>query len=351
MRSSPGTSSGQSTTGPAGAQAVARRRLRARVVVGFTSVVVVGASSLVGVGPLAANALATNALAAEACGASPVPTFFTDEVQQPPVAAPDRTDHYTLTAHRGTHKFSSLRPAVPSLGYSTANAKVDYLGPTIITRKDRPIDVTIVNALPKAGKPIFPFDQPNDSNAIVLHRHGGLQTADSDGAPGQEIPPGHSRTNHYPNNQAAAPLWYHDHAQHLTSFNVYEGLAGFMPNTDALEPLFNLPAAAFAKAYVLQDKSFNEDYTLCYSHADPEFFGDLPVVNGTIAPKQTVQPRRCTFTFINGSDSRSYSLALKQVSGTASPAPKMTVVGNDSGYLLRPARIPQARLDRLVRQP
>ena len=40
-----------------------------------------------------------------------------------------------------------------------------------------------------------------------------------------------------------------------------------MPNTDNLEPLFNLPAGNFAKAYVLQDKSFNVDDTLCYTHA------------------------------------------------------------------------------------
>lgn len=157
--------------------------------------------------------------------------------------------------------------------------------------------------------------------------------------PGQEILPGGSRTNHYPNDQAAAPLWYHDHADPGTSYRVYEGLAGFMPNTDALEPLFNLPAGDFGKAYVLQDKSFNADHMLCYTHANPEFFGDLPVVNGTIAPYQQVEPRRYTFTFVNGSDSRFYHLTLQQRSGASDTAPQMTVVGSDSGYLLRPARV------------
>ena len=70
---------------------------------------------------------------------SPRPTFFQDEVGQPPVAAPDSPNHYTLTAHLGTHAFSSDWPAVPTLGYSTANAKVDYLGPTIVTRKGTPV--------------------------------------------------------------------------------------------------------------------------------------------------------------------------------------------------------------------
>ena len=238
------------------------------------------------------------------------------------------------------HQFSSEWSAVPTLGYSTANAPVDYLGPTIVTKEGQPVDVTLVNGLPAAGTQMFPFDQPNDNNAVVMHRHGGLQAAADDGSPGQLIPPGNSRTNHYPDNQAAAPLWYHDHADLTTSYSVYEGLAGFMPNTDNLEPLFNLPSGNFAKAYVLQDKSFNADYTLCYTHANPEFFGDLPVVNGTIAPFQQVEPRRYTFTFINGSDSRFYHLSLQQTGGaTGASAPQMTVVGSDSGYVLHPAKV------------
>ena len=309
--------------------------LRTPFLVVTASCAVVGAGALIPAGPLAPAAHA-----AEECGPSPAATLFTDPVAQPPVAAPDRPGHYTLTAHLGTHQFSSGWPAVPTLGYRTANAKVDYLGPTIVTKKGQPVDVTLANRLPASGTKMFPFDQPNDDNAVVLHRHGGLQAAANDGSPGQEIPPGGSRTNHYPNNQAAAPLWYHDHADLTTSYSVYEGLAGFMPNTDNLEPLFNLPGGNFAKAYVLQDKSFNADHTLCYTHAAPEFFGDLPVVNGTIAPFQQVEPRRYTFTFINGSDSRFYHLSLQQTGGaTGASAPPMTVVGSDSGYVLHPAKV------------
>jgi spore coat protein A len=269
------------------------------------------------------------------------PTFFTDEVGQPPVAAPDSTNHYTLTAHLGSHSFHSGWPAVPTLGYSTANQKMDYLGPTIVTKEGTPINVKIVNALPAAGTTIFPqFGYPNYSNGVILHRHGGLQAAVDDGTPDQIVAPGGTRTNYYPNNQAAAPLWYHDHADSTASFNVYAGLAGFIPNTDTLEPSFNLPAGDFAKAYVLQDKSFDPvTKQLCYTHASPEFFGDLPVINGTIAPKQSVQPRRYTFTFINGSDSRFYHMTLQPTGATTGAAPQMTVVGSDSGYVLKPAKV------------
>ena len=286
------------------------------------------------------------------CGRSPKVKSFQDNVPQPPVARPDSTkhgrDHYTLTAHVGTHSFSPANgwPAVTTLGYSAPGATSDYLGPTIVTRKNRPADVKMINEL-RAGTAIFPFDQPNNNNMLTVHRHGGLQPADSDGGPepiGVEVPPGGSQTQHYPNNQAAAPLWYHDHSDAQTSYHMYEGLVGFIPNTDKREPKFGPPNGDFAKAYMLQDKSFNAHMRLCYSHADPEFFGDLPVVNGLVAPKQAVEPRRYSFTFINASDSRFYHLSLKQTSGSTASTPKMTVVASDSGYLRHPAKVTQSGL-------
>jgi len=71
------------------------------------------------------------------CGqgpSSPVFNQFMDEAVQPPVAAPDRPNHYTLTAHLGSHSFQSDKPAVSTLGFSTANAQMDYLaGPSWIS--------------------------------------------------------------------------------------------------------------------------------------------------------------------------------------------------------------------------
>ena len=43
----------------------------------------------------------------DACAGSPAVNLFTDPVAQPPVAAPDAPNHYTLTAHVGSHLFSS----------------------------------------------------------------------------------------------------------------------------------------------------------------------------------------------------------------------------------------------------
>ena len=280
---------------------------------------------------------------------SPVTTPFVDNVGQPAVAATDSTNHYTLSAHMDTHSFATGWAPVPTMGYdavsvtgsvNTVLSHMAYLGPTIVTKEGTPIQVTIKNDLP-VGTDLFPQWGMSNQNTTVLHRHGGLQPALSDGTPDQQVQPGGgTRTNSYPNNQAAAPLWYHDHADMTTSYMVYAGLAGYMPNTDTLEPLFNLPTGDYSKAYVLQDKSFNPDHSLCYSHGSPEFFGDTPVINGTISPKQAVQARRYTFTFINGSDSRFYNLSMKAAAGNPSTvAPKLTVVGSDDGYLLRPAPV------------
>jgi len=317
-----------------------------------------GTATATAAGQLAPSETATpNSMPADAlCGqqpSSPSATFFTDEATQQPLATPDATNHYTLSAHLGKHSFATGWPAVDSLGYNTVNSKgkvveqVNYLGPTIVTKEGTPVNVKVVNNLPPAGTTMFPrfgygMTPPAvaTGNTVVLHRHGGLQAAADDGTPLESVAPGGSRTNYYPNNQAAAPLWYHDHTDMVTSFNVYAGLAGVMPNTDSLEPSFNLPAGDFAKSYLLQDKSFNADKTLCYTHASPEFFGDLPVINGTIAPKQTVEPRRYTFTFTNASDSRFYHLSLKAAKPTTTTqTPPMTVVGSDSGYVLKPARV------------
>jgi spore coat protein A, manganese oxidase len=308
----------------------------------LTGVLLLGVGSLVWVSAAAGPTAAPALVPPMSCPASPRPDFFSDEATQLPVARPDRPGHYTLTAHLGRHSFASGWPAVPTLGYSAPGTPMNYLGPTIETRQGRPVDVTIRNALPPAGTVMFPFDQHDHGNTIVLHRHGGLQGPEDDGVPAPfqpEIPPGGSHTNHYSNDQAAGPLWYHDHTDMVTAYDMYEGLAGYMPNTDSLERTFGLPDGKFAKAYFLQDKAFNSDHTLCFNHTHAQFFGDLPVINGTIAPRQAVEPRRYTFTFVNGSDSRFFRLGLQQVSGRPGEAPRMTVVGGDSGYLYRPAPV------------
>ena len=82
------------------------------------------------------------------CASSPPVPFFADDVEQQPVAAPDGLFplHYTFTAAvHFTHRFSSSWPPVKTLAYSTANAPMDYDGPTIVTHRFQPVSVTMVN--------------------------------------------------------------------------------------------------------------------------------------------------------------------------------------------------------------
>jgi FtsP/CotA-like multicopper oxidase with cupredoxin domain len=269
----------------------------------------------------------------------PPPQFFVDEAQQPPVAKMDRPHHYTLTAAvHYTHHFASSWPASKTLAYSTHNAHMDYFGPTIITREGHPIDVKLANHLPQPGMPIFPtFPTTNNNNTLTLHHHGGLQDAKSDGAPaplGLEVWPGHSYTYHFPNQQAAAPLFYHDHDDMNTGVHIYPGLIGYSPVTDRREQYFSLPHGRFSKTYSLLSASFDSNMQLCYSK-----WGDMPVINGTIAPKQQVEPRRYLFTFLNESPARFFHLFFQPSAGMSGSPPTMTVVGSDQGYLRHPVRV------------
>ena len=63
----------------------------------------------------------------------------------------------------------------------------------------------------------------------MTHLHGGFVAADSDGSPAvtpNGFGPGETQTVHYPNEQPATLMWFHDHALGATRLNVFAGLAG-----------------------------------------------------------------------------------------------------------------------------
>mgnify|MGYP006197375605 CR=1 FL=1 len=81
----------------------------------------------------------------------------------------------------------------------------------------------------------------------------------------------------------------HDHALGLTRLNVYAGLAGFQFVRDA-DAEAGLPTGEFELPIAIQDKRFLVDASqgtnpLYYpSPWEPEFFGDIPIVNGKAWP-------------------------------------------------------------------
>ena len=72
---------------------------------------------------------------------------------------------------------------------------------------------------------------------------------------------------------------------------------------------------------------------------NPEFFGDVIVVNGRSWPFLNVEPRRYRFRLLNGSNARVYDI---RVDDTTTPpthlaGPPIYVIGTDGGLLDAPA--------------
>jgi spore coat protein A len=168
------------------------------------------------------------------------------------------------------------------------------------------------------------------SARTVVHLHGGHVPPESDGYPEQTILPGESQTFHYPNGQAAATLWYHDHALGITRLNVTMGLAGFYLLRDPAEAALNLPADTYEVPVVVQDRTFRADGSFVYPATWREMvFGDKAVVNGKVWPYLDVDQGKYRLRLLNGSNSRVYTLRL------SNGAP-LTQIGTDGGLLSSP---------------
>jgi spore coat protein A len=191
----------------------------------------------------------------------------------------------------------------------------------------------------------------------VTHLHGARVMPDSDGYPdawvtsdGKAGVVSAADPCHYPNEQAATTLWYHDHALGITRLNVYAGLAGFYLIRDGEEDALNLPSGPYEIPLMIQDRKFGVDGSLLYPPPQDgthpmwmqEFFGDTICVNGKAAPFLEVEPRKYRFRLVNASNSRFYHLTLLPADAKGKPtgapagAPPFRQVGSDGGLLPAP---------------
>lgn len=186
----------------------------------------------------------------------------------------------------------------------------------------------------------------------------------------------------YPNLNRAATIWYHDHTLGMTRTNVYAGPAGFYiirggPGGDnaVLDSTTGLPAVLPSPApqandkfppnktyyeipIAIQDRAFNTDGSLFYPDSraffdgatalypgfipdtdlspiwNPEFFGNMIMVNGNTWPFQTVEQRRYRIRFLNGCQSRFLILDFNQIPGV-----KVWQIGNEGGFLATPVNL------------
>ncbi len=193
-------------------------------------------------------------------------------------------------------------------------------------------------------------------------------------------------TFQYPNENRASTIWYHDHTLGMTRLNVYAGPAGFYlirggPAGDKAVLDSRTGAAAvlpgpapkdgdkfpsnktyFEIPIAIQDRAFNVDGSLFYPDTreffdgivepfipygstpeefspiwNPEFFGNMIMVNGNTWPFQTVEQRRYRLRFLNGCQSRFLILDFDKIPGV-----EVWQIGNEGGFLAAPVNVTAA---------
>jgi FtsP/CotA-like multicopper oxidase with cupredoxin domain len=187
-------------------------------------------------------------------------------------------------------------------------------------------------------------------------------------------------TFQYPNDNRASTIWYHDHALGMTRLNVYAGPAGFyivrggpagdkavrdsrtgqtatLPGPAPRENDKFPPNKAYREIPIaIQDRSFNDDGSLFYPDSraffdeivgpfipeedgfspiwNPEFFGNMIMVNGNTWPFLTVEQGRYRFRFLNGCQSRFLILDFNGIPGV-----EAWQIGNEGGFLAAPVNL------------
>ena len=271
-------------------------------------------------------------------------TRFVDPLPIPPTWTTPQLATNGLTMAPGMHRFSSQMGWTPTWGYGGAA----YLGPTIEAQSGTPVTFVARNRLEAHPLGIdLSLHGPDEEDVlrprVSLHLHGGYTEEGSDGYPEDTFRPDEDHVYHYAEDQQAGTVWYHDHALGLTRLNVYAGLAGYQLIRDA-DAEAGLPSGEFELPIAIQDKQFlvgDADLNPLYypSPWEPEFFGDVAVVNGATWPNADVARGWYRLRLLNGSSSRIYHLAL-------APRGAFLQIGTDTGLIGQPRL-----LDRLILAP
>lgn len=225
-------------------------------------------------------------------------------------------------------------------------------GPTFEARSGQAFSVEWVNQLP--AQHLLPVDHSlhgaeadNPLVRTVVHLHGGKVPPESDGNPERWIVPGQSAVAYYPNQQDAAPLFYHDHAMGITRLNAVAGLFGMYFVRDAFEDSLNLPRGRFEIPIAIYDRLFKPDGQLDYPvSGDPaspwvsEFYGNAILLNGKLFPYLEVEPRKYRFRIFNTSNASPYLLSLAKDGRNLIPGTEpFFVIGSDQGLLSEPVEM------------
>ncbi|MDF2707173.1 MAG: copper oxidase [Nonomuraea muscovyensis] len=333
------------------AHAMARRR-----VLGIGGAL--GLMAVTGLSTSAALARRPPFTGAELRSAVPLPPAFQVSLPLPSVLAPVSTsggaDHYEITQREAT---AEILPGVRTPLWTYEGT---FPGPTIESRRGRPITVTHRNELPVP---------------TVVHLHGGRTPAPSDGYPTDLVlpegwpdahvthtgpgGPGHgmhdpqavltrlTRDYTFPLDQRTALLWYHDHRMDFTAPAIWRGLAGLHIVRDDAEDSLGLPAGRRELPLMIADRAFAADGGLDYPALDPALrrrpgvreaylagvLGDVILVNGAPWPVHEVDAARYRLRILNASNARHYELEAVSDDGRLLD---LVQIGADQGLLTAP---------------
>ncbi|MEV0648943.1 multicopper oxidase domain-containing protein [Phytomonospora sp. NPDC050363] len=314
-----------------------------------------GGLGLIAAGWLSASAALSRrppVTGAELRSAVPLPPPFQVPLPIPGVLRPTGTaggvDRYEITQRPVTAEI------LPGVGTPLWTYDGTFPGPTIESRRGRPVTVTHRNELPVP---------------TVVHLHGGRTPADSDGYPTDLVIPagwqahgGHgthamhdpravvtdlTRDYTFPLDQRPALLWYHDHRMDFTAPAIWRGLAGLHIVRDDDEESLGLPAGPRELPLMITDRAFAADGSLDYPSLDrtlrsepgvldPYFagvLGDVILVNGAPWPVCEVDAARHRLRILNASNARHYELEAVTEDGRRLD---LVQVGADQGLLAAP---------------
>jgi spore coat protein A len=292
---------------------------------------------------------------------------FKDELQRPVLLAPisddGRTRVYRVTMRNGKRRLHSQLPAdTPYWGYEG-----QYPGPSIEVPRDREVVVTFINNLepppdPHNPRTQWPFaiapDEPDgmpyfvpESPWTIVHLHGSPTRPEYDGWADDAYFRGESATHHYPRQERAALLWYHDHGNMITRLNVYAGLAGMYVVRDHSAEV-NLPKGHNELFLLLQDRdlelssdgsAFTGRFAYHALTSNTKFEPGFFLVNGLVTPFKKVDRTCYRLRILNGSNARFFRIAFRtEESGISTK--EWRVIGVDGGFLTTPVENPTTQV-------
>ncbi|MCE6998142.1 multicopper oxidase domain-containing protein [Saccharothrix sp. S26] len=309
-----------------------------------------GLVATTGLSTAAALARRPSSTGAELRSAVPLPPPFQVPLPIPAVLPPVSTDggvdRYVITQREAEAEI------LPGLRTPLWTYEGVFPGPTIESRRGRPVVVTHRNELPVP---------------TVVHLHGGRTPAASDGYPTDLVLPARHATSHtghgmhdpravvtevtrdyaFPLDQRPTLLWYHDHRMDFTAPAIWRGLAGLHVVRDDAEDALGLPSGPRELPLVIADRAFAADGGLAYPSLDPTLserpgvqdryfagvLGDVILVNGAPWPVHEVDAARYRLRLLNASNARHYELEAVTDDGRRLD---LVQVGADQGLLAEP---------------